>query len=155
MRTRLPILLLTALVTGCATHSRAPTSSPAARAQVPVATPAPLFLLDGEEIRPGDATMIDSASIAAVDVLKGSAATALYGLRAAARVVSILTRTSPVQRGSATPLYLLDGREIPGQLARVLDARKLGSVEVLKGPAARAYGARAEAGVVLISSKGR
>jgi outer membrane receptor protein involved in Fe transport len=111
------------------------------------------FLLDGEEIRAADFTMIDSASIATIEHLRGPTAISLYGARAEAGVIQIATKAAPRPTTPTTLLFLLDGREIPAALTRVLDTRKINSVEVLKGGAAFAYGKRASDGVVVIRSK--
>lgn len=157
MPTRLPFLVLTILVTGCSAHLGTPlTSGPAAsppQPQIAASDPGLLFFLDGEEIRAADVKLIDSASIAAIDHLRGPTATVLYGARAGTGVIRIATKLPPRGTTQTTPLFLLDGREIPARLVRVLDARKISSVEILKGPAALGYGNRAHAGVVVISSK--
>jgi outer membrane receptor protein involved in Fe transport len=158
MPTRMPFLVLTVLVTGCSAHLRTPAPPdpmpPAARPQIAATDPAPLVFLDGQEIQAADVKMIDSASIATIDLLKGPAAISLYGARAGAGAIQIATKAAPHRKTPTTPLFLLDGREIPAELVRVLDTKRINSVEVLKGPAALAYGNRAHAGVVLISSKG-
>jgi outer membrane receptor protein involved in Fe transport len=157
MPTRMPFLVLTVLVTGCSAHLRAPAPSdptaPPAQPRIAATDPVPLFFLDGEEIRAADLKMIDSASIATIDHLRGPTAISLYGARAGAGVIQIATKAAPHRTTPTTLLFLLDGREIPAALARVLDTRRINSVEVLKGPAALAYGNRAHGGVVLFRSK--
>jgi TonB-dependent SusC/RagA subfamily outer membrane receptor len=157
MPTRIPFLVLIVLVTGCSAHLRpavpsGPTAPPA-QPQIAATDPVPLFFLDGEEIRAADLKMIDSASIASIDRLIGPTAISLYGVRAGAGVIHIATKAAPRRTTPTTLLFLLDGREIPAGLVRVLDTKRINSVEVLKGAAALAYGNRAHGGVVLITSK--
>lgn len=147
---RVSVLVLTLTMVACSTHSRANQSAPAPARE---ATPSPIFILDGVPIRPGHMELIDPAQIGSIEVLKGSGATAQYGASAGNGVVQIVTKPDTAVKTQDPPLYILDGAEIPSQLARVLDARRIGSIEVLKGAAAGAYGSRSSAGVVVIRTK--
>jgi hypothetical protein len=80
-------------------------------------------------IRRGDVDKIDPAQIAGIRHLIGRAARTQYG-PSAREIVEITTK---VPSGTAEPLYFLDGAEIPVGLARILDAKKITSVDVLKG----------------------
>ena len=54
----------------------------------------------------------------------------------------------------ATPLFLLDGKEISAEQARTMDTKIINSIEVVKGPAAiQAFGERARDGAIVITSK--
>ena len=50
-------------------------------------------------------------------------------------------------------LYVVDGKPVTCVSAMGLPTERIASVEVLKGPAAAAYGASAGAGVVIIQTK--
>lgn len=147
---RVRVLILTLTIVACSTHSRAaqPVAVPAREA-----APSPIFILDGVPIRPGHMELIDPAQIGSIEVLKGPSATEQYGASAERGVVQIVTKPDTLATMQDPPLYILDGSEIPSQLARVLDAKRIGSIEVLKGAAAVAYGSRAGAGVVVIRTK--
>lgn len=147
---RVSVLVLTLIIVACSTHSRATQPVPAPARP---AAPSPIFILDGVPIRPADMELIDPAQIGSIEVLKGPSATAQYGASAGSGVVQIVTKPDTLARTRDAQLYILDGSEIPSQLARVLDVKRIGSVEVLKGAAAVAYGSRASAGVVVIRTK--
>lgn len=63
--------------------------------------------------------------------------------------------TSPALAASpAAPLFLLDGREIPGSAVEGIDPTSIETIEVLKGPAAaKLYGNRAGHGAIIITTK--
>ena len=54
--------------------------------------PAPLVFIDGVRSDPAKMASLDHASIVSVDVIKGPAATRLYGADAAGGVIKITTR---------------------------------------------------------------
>jgi outer membrane receptor protein involved in Fe transport len=157
MPTRTSFLVLTMLITGCVanlrTASPSGTSTPSAPSRIAAADTAPVFFLDGVEIRAADAKLIDSTSISTIDYVSGPAAMSLYGPRARAGVIHIATKAAPRATTPTTPLFFLDGREIPAELARVLNSTRINRIDVLRGAAALAYSNRAHGGVVLIRSK--
>jgi hypothetical protein len=110
-----------------------------------------LYTLDGIEIRRADVNRIDPVQIETVRHWIGPART-LRG-RSSGDIVEIVTKGSADRPSAATPLFILDGREIPAVLGRVLDANKIARVEVLKRAAAQPYGERAQNGVILVTSK--
>jgi hypothetical protein len=147
------LTFLTGAIAACSGPTPAATAAPSTFRPPLSQVPAPdttVFLLDGHQIRRGDVSKIDRAHIAAVRHLVGPAAIAQYG--PGARDVWELTTKSSVD-STVQPLFFLDGNEIPARLARVLDAQKIASIEVLKGPPARSYGQGSERGVVLVKSK--
>lgn len=155
MPTRALLPILTCVLVACSRQIQtvAPSTSTARPAQSQVAAAeTTLFILDGSEIRRGDVNKIDPDQIATIRHLVGQAARAEYG-PSAREIVEIVTTVSTDRSSLPAPLFLLDGREIPAELARVLNTKKIASVEVLKGVAARPYGERAQAGVVLVTSR--
>jgi Ca-activated chloride channel homolog len=83
-------------LTGCATtqpgRSAIP-ASPAAQSRSAAASQVPaLCIVDGREWSCQDFLQMPGARIESVEVLKGDAATALYGSRAAAGVVVVTTK---------------------------------------------------------------
>jgi hypothetical protein len=161
MSTPNSLLLLIPLLGACSAHFRKAGSAEPASRPVQVQSAAPdtvWFFLDGQEVRRADVAMIDPASIASVTHVVGPAVVAQYGPRARAVIEIISKRDSvatPVnpQLRSPVPLFLLDGRMVPPTLVRVLDRKRVRSIEVLKGPAALSYGGAPYGGVVLITSK--
>lgn len=58
------------------------------------------------------------------------------------------------RRADATPVFMVDGRIVPADVATALDRERIASVDVIKGAAAaRSYGAAGENGVVRITTK--
>jgi hypothetical protein len=150
-RALLPILACVLVSCSRPVQSAAPGTVPVAAARSETADTT-VFLLDGTEIRRGDVAKIDRAKIATVRHLVGPAA---HAYRAGAReIVELVTRdTLDVSEFAAQPLVLLDGREVPPRLARVLDPAKIASIDVVKGDAARSYGERGNAGIIVITTK--
>jgi len=153
MRTCLALLAALALASGCATPRRlAPVpTAPTSAVTADTGSEPPIFL-DDVEIQAGDIDMIDSASISTISHFIGPAAYSRAGARAKNGVVEISTK-SPDRTTPTSPLFVLDGRQIPPQLARVLDPAKIRSIGIVKGAAALPYGDRGRGGVVLIYRK--
>lgn len=155
MASRALVTVLTCAIVACSrqiqTERPSPSTTGPAASQV-AEHDTTLFLLDGRLIRRGDVNRIDPAQVAGIRHLVGPAARAQYG-PSAREIVEITTKATPDTATRTAPLYFLDGAEIPADLARVLDAKKIESVDVLKGAAARSYDSRALGGVVLVKSK--
>lgn len=75
----------------------------------------PIYVLDG--VVDVDPSLINSADIESIDVLKDAAATAVYGAKGANGVVMITTKTGKQGKGSVT----YDGRVGVSMLSRKLD----------------------------------
>ena len=142
----------------------------------------PLFIVDGMPISnssDGVNNIVTQQSrlndlnpddIASMDVLKGSAAAALYGTRAANGVIVITTKKnmSQIQLDSLelvkskTPktkledvLILVDDLEVTKAQMDAIDPKNIQSVDVMKGfsPAAAIYGEKGKKGVIKITMK--
>ncbi|HEX6751701.1 MAG TPA: TonB-dependent receptor plug domain-containing protein [Longimicrobium sp.] len=135
----------------------------------------PMVIVDGKVYTTENGVPeIDAAQIANIEVLKGDAATRVYGQAGANGVVIITTRAGAEGgeqrialdpgatfriRGNATvaaenPLVLVDGVVVPVSALRDIDADDIRDIQVLKGPAAvQQYGDRAADGVVLVRTK--
>jgi len=134
-----------------------------------------LYVVDGIKQKSGDLNEIDPKTIATVDVLKGEAATRLYGEDAKHGVVIISTKTPDskddltrtetsvshiVIRGKslkdADPLYVVDGKVMKNFNETSLDSEKIESISVLKGESAiKKYGAKAKNGVIEVTLKSK
>ena len=134
-----------------------------------------LYVVDGIQQKSGDLNIIDPNTIASMNVLKGEAATRLYGEDAKHGVVIIstktldskddLTRTEKsvshiVIRGKslkdADPLYVVDGKVMKNFDESSLDSEKIESISVLKGDIAlKKYGSKAKNGVIEVTLKSK
>ena len=155
MASRALLTVLSCALVGCSGQIQTGAPSPSTTRPVQSHGAAPdttLFLLDGRLIRRGDVNKIDPAQVAGIRHLVGPAARAQYG-PSVREIVEITTKATADTSARAAPLYFLDGTEIPAHLARVLDSKKIASIDVLKGAAARSYGSRAHGGVVLVKTK--
>jgi len=134
-----------------------------------------LYVVDGIQQKSGDLNKIDPNTIASMNVLKGEAATRLYGEDAKHGVVIIstktldskddLTRTEKsvshiVIRGKslkdADPLYVVDGKVMKNFDESSLDSEKIESISVLKGDIAlKKYGSKAKNGVIEVTLKSK
>lgn len=132
-----------------------------------------LYVVDGIKQKSGDLNEIDPKTIATVDVLKGEAATRLYGEDAKHGVVIISTKTPDskddltrtetsvshiVIRGKslkdADPLYVVDGKVMKNFDETLLEPGTISSMSVLKGDIAlKKYGSKAKNGVIEITLK--
>lgn len=102
-------------------------------------------------------TNIDPEKIESVNVLKGDAAVAVYGLSGRDGVIQI--RTKEVQptglnlRPVTDPLIIVDGNEYPGD-ANTIDVNTISSISVLKNQASvQKYGEKGKNGVIIITTK--
>jgi TonB-dependent SusC/RagA subfamily outer membrane receptor len=90
------LVALALALAGCAARQPGRSATPAptaAQSRSATATPAPaLCIVDGQEASCQDVMQMPRARIETVEVLKGSAATALYGRRAAAGVIVVTTK---------------------------------------------------------------
>lgn len=132
-----------------------------------------LYVVDGIPQKSADMSKIDPNTIATVDVLKGEAATRLYGEDAKHGVVIISTKT-PDSKGDLTrtektvshivikgkslkdadPLYVVDGKVMKNFDETLLEPGTISSMSVLKGDIAlKKYGSKAKNGVIEITLK--
>jgi len=137
-----------------------------------------LYVIDGIKQKSSDLNKIDPNTIATVDILKGEAATRLYGDDAKNGVVLISTKKSD-SKGNLTwtektdstivkstiviksksskdadPLYVVDGKVMKNFDEASLDPEKISSISVLKNEIAiKKYGAKAKNGVIEITLK--
>lgn len=125
-----------------------------------------LYVLNGDKMplgwTPDD---IPSDSILSIDVIKGEQAIRLFGERGASGVIALTTKNyqhvalkDPIRLfdpGSpATPLCILDGKEVSVDSVNKLDPQAIQSVTVLKSNEhTRAYGEKGKNGVVIITLK--
>ena len=132
-----------------------------------------LYVVDGIQQKSGDLNKIDPNTIASMNVLKGEAATRLYGEDAKHGVVIISTKT-PDSKGDVTrtektvshivikgkslkdadPLYVVDGKVMKNFDETLLEPGTISSMSVLKGDIAlKKYGSKAKNGVIEITLK--
>ena len=160
MAARTSLLWLAPVIVACAAHLQHATPSDQPTTEVSTAPSDTVwYFLDGHRIARTDLSFIDRTAIASVSHWVGPAARQRHGADAR-DIVELVSSSSMSERASSHstspgPLYLLDGREVPEALVRVLDSTRIRGVEVLKGFAALPYGERARAGVVLIATKAR
>jgi TonB-dependent SusC/RagA subfamily outer membrane receptor len=124
----------------------------------------PLYVVDGKIVTAAEGNTIDPKEIDRVDVLKGKSATAKYGDMAKNGAVEITRKNMVVAEAAvsskqlnhkASPLYMLDGKEISQTDVDHLNKENIESITVLKGNQAIAkYGPRGKNGVVEIATKG-
>jgi beta-lactamase regulating signal transducer with metallopeptidase domain len=111
----------------------------------------PLFVIDGVEVPKDSLHSLDPYRIKEMQVLKDSAAIAEYGERGRYGVIKIKTKGVGFDD---VALYIVDGREMGRDSARLLNKDQIGTVNVLKPEAARAiYGEKAKNGAILITLK--
>jgi len=132
-----------------------------------------LYVVDGIPQKSGDLNKIDPNTIASMNVLKGKAATRLYGEDAKNGVIIISTKSPDskddftqtektanqivikgISLKDADPLYVVDGKVMKNFNETSLDSEKIESISVLKGESAiKKYGAKAKNGVIEITLK--
>ena len=93
------ILVLTACSSDRLTGVAAESAARQYQSQRLAAADEPLFLLDGKEISAAAARAVVPTSIESIEVVKGAAATSIYGERAARGVILITTK--PASGGAA------------------------------------------------------
>ncbi|WP_165004221.1 M56 family metallopeptidase [Seramator thermalis] len=122
-----------------------------------------IFIVDGTRMNYDKVQVIDPQEIDNVSVLKGDAATSVYGTEAKDGVVIITTKnnghpSSTERRISVTdgnPLILMNGVAITKEEMDKINPDEIESVNVLKGEqATRLYGEKGKNGVVIITPKG-
>lgn len=113
----------------------------------------PLVVVDG--VVTHGVPRIDPLDVEHVEVLRGATGAAHYGARGQAGVIEITTRRGPAAPDRPEgPLVVVDGAADGRTLADV-DPRTIAAVRVLDGPAAAIlYGARAEGGVIHVTTVG-
>ncbi|HEX9885924.1 MAG TPA: M56 family metallopeptidase [Longimicrobiales bacterium] len=114
----------------------------------------PLLVVDGV-ITSREITNLDATNVESVEIVKGPAALAIYGERAAGGLIQVRTKDGP--RGTLTPtpgpVIYVDGERFHGTLeaVRSLDIE---SIEVIKGAAAAELGEEAGArGVIRVTTR--
>ncbi len=122
-----------------------------------------IFIVDGIRMNYDEAQTVDPQEIDNVSVLKGDAATSVYGAEAKDGVVIITTRKSgntsltDHQTGilDGKPLILMNGVAITKEEMDKINPEDIESVNVLKGEqATRLYGEKGKNGAVIIKPKG-
>ncbi len=141
-----------------------------------ITTTKPIYIIDGEVFK-GNLEDINPNDIESVDVLKGESATKIYGEKGINGVILIQTKNAsskPLQgkidnsklvsaqnsenrrlrspSGSEPPLFILDGKEVPG--IDDVSPAEVESINVLKGESAiELYGEKGKDGVVVVTTK--
>ncbi len=122
-----------------------------------------IFMVDGTQTNYDKVQVIDPQEIDNVSVLKGDAATSVYGTEAKDGVVIITTKnnghSSSTERrigvSDGNPLILMNGVAITKEEMDKINPDDIESVNVLKGEqATRLYGEKGKNGVVIITPKG-
>lgn len=122
-----------------------------------------IFIVDGIRMNYDEAQTVDPQEIDNVSVLKGDAATSVYGAEAKDGVVIITTRKggntslTDHQTGilDGKPLILMNGVAITKEEMDKINPDDIESVNVLKGEqATRLYGEKGKNGAVIIKPKG-
>lgn len=122
-----------------------------------------IFMVDGTRMNYDKVQVIDPQEIDNVSVLKGDAATSVYGTEAKDGVVIITTKnnghSSSTERrmgvSDGNPLILMNGVAITKEEMDKINPDDIESVNVLKGEqATRLYGEKGKNGVVIITPKG-
>ncbi|HOV36714.1 MAG TPA: TonB-dependent receptor plug domain-containing protein [Dysgonamonadaceae bacterium] len=122
-----------------------------------------IFMVDGTRMNYDKVQVIDPQEIDNVSVLKGDAATSVYGTEAKDGVVIITTKnnghSSSTERrmgvSDGNPLILMNGVAITKEKMDKINPDDIESVNVLKGEqATRLYGEKGKNGVVIITPKG-
>jgi TonB-dependent SusC/RagA subfamily outer membrane receptor len=130
----------------------------------------PIIIVNGKVSSEKEMKALDPNSIAKMDVLKGNAATELYGEKGENGVIVITTKENPwkisydlttkdvttkLNSGIDNYLYILDGKEISkSDLEKVYSKETISSLDVLQGEKAiEKYGNKGINGVVEITSK--
>ncbi len=98
MKLRLALVALVPLLSACASDRLTGVAAERAarqyQAQVTAPSEEPLFFLDGKEITAVAARALAPASIASIEVVKGAAATSLYGERGSRGVILIASKAT-------------------------------------------------------------
>lgn len=122
-----------------------------------------IFMVDGTRMNYDKVQVIDPQEIDNVSVLKGDAATSVYGTEAKDGVVIITTKnnghSSSTERrmgvSDGNPLILMNGVAITKEEMDKINPDDIESVNVFKGEqATRLYGEKGKNGVVIITPKG-
>jgi TonB-dependent SusC/RagA subfamily outer membrane receptor len=122
-----------------------------------------IFMVDGTRTNYDKVQVIDPQEIDNVSVLKGDAATSVYGTEAKDGVVIITTKnnghSSSTERrmgvSDGNPLILMNGVAITKEEMDKINPDDIESVNVFKGEqATRLYGEKGKNGVVIITPKG-
>jgi TonB-dependent SusC/RagA subfamily outer membrane receptor len=132
-------------------------------------TDAPLIIVDSVRVGNGVLRALNPEAIESVEVVKGIAASALYGPEARNGVIMITTKESAggrtvrireaeVERADSNverePIFLLDGVRVSNDILRAMSPESIDRIEVLKGNAAVAlYGPEGQNGVIIIHTK--
>jgi TonB-dependent SusC/RagA subfamily outer membrane receptor len=107
-----------------------------------------IYVINGRISTKFEMENIRPDQIAAVDILKGNAAVALYGENAKEGVVQIKLKNE------AQPLYVIDGEISTKEAMDNLKPEQIESIDVLKGEkASAAYGDKGKNGVIMIKKK--
>lgn len=142
----------------------------------------PLYIVDDKEVAKKDLDDVDPNNIASVNVLKGEAATKLYGNKGKDGVVLIYTKSknsNPKINNSVSDLkfilddteikdrkyldtnvlgknalLIIDGKETRNKKLDKIDTDNIESINVIKGKSAtKLYGDKGKNGVIVITTK--
>jgi TonB-dependent SusC/RagA subfamily outer membrane receptor len=98
MHVRFASVALALLLVGCSSERLTGVAAEQAakqyQAQVIAPSDEPMYFLDGKEITPAAAREMDVSTIESVEVVKGAAATKLYGERGSRGVILITRKTA-------------------------------------------------------------
>jgi outer membrane receptor for ferrienterochelin and colicin len=117
----------------------------------------PEIFIDGLKTTRSEMDQLARDRIAKIEVIKGTAAALLYGVHGEHGLVEISTLEYQrrVSTQSTAPLYLIDGRVATLEEVKRLATDAIESIEVIKGPGALQYGADAQRGAILVTTKRR
>ena len=161
MRT-LILLAVTSVLPGCATYNvDEQASSGAVDTRSENANAEMIYIIDGRVSTRADFERLSSNEIAKIDVLKGQAAVARFGVTARSGAILITTRTSSQEAENRVlnklpdqMLYFVNGNRTSVAEVRRLSTSSIESIEIVKGKAAVArYGPEARDGAILVSTK--
>ena len=126
-----------------------------------------LILLDGKVIDMATMTTMSPDEIYSMNILKGKAATDIYGKKGKNGVIMITSKKPGTEKKMSftyrmdstgkvkgKPLYIINGKEISDVDFKDIDAKQIESVSVLKDKSmTTAYGLKGKDGVVIITMK--
>ena len=115
----------------------------------------PLYVVDG--IETDNIEAINPEDIQSINVIKGEAATKLYGEKGKNGVVQITTKTNAnafPAKIPGNPLVIVDGQEFDSMEDANLKNDEIANISVLKNESAtKIYGEKGKNGVILIATK--
>ena len=139
----------------------------------------PLVIVDGKEQKDGVLESLDPNTVESISILKGTAATSVYGEKGKNGVVIVKTKAASRKAGVITynitgdksydvsgtyitckevdktpPLVMVDGKEQDHSMLNTLDPDRIESFRILKDTTATSvYGEKGKNGVIIIKTK--